>query len=374
MNGFRLGRIIGFDIRIDFSWFIILFLVLWSFTVGVFPAQVPGLSGQTYLAMGISGALLFFASLLLHELSHSVVARAKGIEVESITLFLFGGVAQTRSEARTPGDEFQIAIVGPIMSVALGVLFGALAWLGTGLDWHPGVRAVALYLALLNTILAVFNLLPGFPLDGGRVLRSIVWRITGDLTRATQVASTGGQWLGYALVGIGIWQAFGGNVMGGLWLVLIGWFLRNAAVSGYRQHIMHEALVDATARQTMTPVPETVPPDITLEDLTERYFMRRRFVAFPVTRDEQPLGIITLNQVKDVPRTDWPLRLARDTMTPAAESIVVDPDDSLLHVLEKLRASPVRRVLVVRSGRLEGIITANDIAQWIGRTRLLRDV
>jgi Zn-dependent protease/CBS domain-containing protein len=373
MNGFRLGSVIGFEVKIDFSWFVILALVLWSFTMGVFPAQLPGLPRQVYLFMGAAAALLFFASLLMHELAHSVVARAKGIPVESITLFLFGGVAQTKSEARTPGDEFQIAFIGPVMSAALGALFLGLAWLGTRAGWHPSIVVVAQYLALLNIILAVFNMLPGFPLDGGRVLRALVWKATGDMTRATRVASTGGQVLGLTLVILGIWQAFQGVVLGGLWLVFIGWFLRNAATMGYRQHLIHGALEDAAARQIMTPGPVTVPPDLTLEQLMDLHFLRRRFMAFPVEDAGRPLGIITMNQVRDVPRGDWPLRTVADVMTPLDDAIVVQPDDSLIHVLDKVRSSPVRRVLVLSDGRLQGILTASDMATWIGKARLMRE-
>jgi len=373
MSGFRLGRIFGFEIQLDYSWFVILFLVLWSFTEGVFPAQVPGLTRSVYLGMGASGALLFFVSLLAHELSHSVVARRKGIPVEGITLFLFGGVARTRAEAASPGDEFWIAIVGPLMSFAIGFGLGALGILGNAAGWHPAIVVVLQYIALLNIVLAIFNLLPGFPLDGGRVLRSAVWKFTGSLRRATQVASIGGQGIGFLLIVLGVWSAVRGNVIGGLWLGFIGWFLRNAAVTGLRQHMLHEALEDATARQILTPVPETVPPDITLEDLTDRHFMRRRFAAFPVVDGESPLGLITLHQVKEVPRTEWPIRTAREAMTPLGESIVVRPDDPLTAVLEKIRSSPARRVLVIGGGRLEGIITATDIASWIGKAHTLRE-
>lgn len=372
MNGFRIGKVLGFEVSLDASWFIILFLVIWSFSSGVFPAQVPGLTPALYLVMGVSGALLFFVSLLAHELSHSVVARAKGIQVDGITLFLFGGMARTRTEASTPGDEFQIAIVGPLMSLAIGILLGGLAAIGARAGWHGGFVAVAQYIGILNIVLAIFNMLPGFPLDGGRVLRSAVWKFTGDMTRATRVASLGGQGIGFLLIALGILEAFRGRLMSGMWLAFIGWFLRNAALTGYRQHVLHDVLGEATARQILTPVPETVPPDITLDDLTDRYFMRRRFAAFPVTEGDVALGLITLGQVKEVPREDWPLRTARDTMTPASAGIVVGPDDPLTTVAAKLRDSPVRRVLVIRDGRLEGIITGKDVASWLGRVQALR--
>lgn len=274
MGDFRLGSILGFEIRIDFSWFIIFFLILWTFTAGVFPLNYPGLSTGTYIGMGVAGTLLFFASLVTHELSHSLIARTKGIPVEGITLFVFGGMARTRMEAEDPGDEFVIAGIGPVASIGIGILFGLIWWVGTGAGWSVAITGVAQYLAFLNVLLAVFNLLPGFPLDGGRLFRSAVWKVTGDLTKATRWASTGGKWLGYLLVGFGIWQAFQANVLGGLWLVFIGWFLRNAAVASYQQHVLRTVLEHVPARDAMSRNPETVAPDLTLQQLVDDYFLQ----------------------------------------------------------------------------------------------------
>lgn len=369
MGGFRLGRILGFEIRVDFSWFIIFFLILWSFTAGVFPSQVPGQTKAVYFAMGLSGALLFFASLLLHELSHSVVARAKGIPVDGITLFIFGGMAHTRSEAETPGDEFLIAVVGPLASIAIGLVLVALWQLGERAGWHPAVLPVLQYIAWLNIVLAIFNLLPGFPLDGGRLFRAAVWKATGSMTKATRTASAGGRVLAYLLVGLGLFQAFTGSVMSGLWLVFIGWFLRNAAIASYQQHLIRETLEGATARQVMTPVPQTVPESLSLQSLMEDYFLRRRFLSYPVEDGGQPVGIVTLHQVREVPRQDWTQRSVAETMTPATEDLVVAPEESMASVLDKLRRSPVRRLLVLRNGGLEGIITASDVTAWLERMR-----
>src|SRR5690606_35068803 len=371
MGDFRLGSVFGFEIRIDFSWFIIFALILWSFTFGVFPASFPGLGTAAYIGMGVAGTLLFFASLLAHELSHSVVARRKGIPVEGITLFIFGGMARTRLEAEEPGDEFYIAVVGPVSSIVIGLLFGLVWWVGTRAGWSVAVTGVAAYLGVLNVALAVFNLLPGFPLDGGRLFRSLVWKMTGDVTKATRVASTGGKWLGYVLVGLGILQAFTGNMLGGLWLVFIGWFLRNAAIASYEQHVVRMVLEGVRAAQTMTRNPETVPPDLTVRDLVDDYFMRRRYQAFPVVEDGHPVGIVTLNQVKDLPREEWAARTVRSIMAPAQDGVTVRPDESMTSVLEKMEASGVRRVLVTRDGRLEGIITATDVAGWLDRARQL---
>ncbi len=371
MGDFRLGSVFGFEIRIDFSWFIIFALILWSFTFGVFPASFPGLGTATYIGMGVVGTLLFFASLLAHELSHSVVARTKGIPVEGITLFIFGGMARTRLEAEEPGDEFYIAVVGPVSSIVIGLLFGLVWWGGTRAGWSVAVTGVAAYLGVLNVALAVFNLLPGFPLDGGRLFRSLVWKMTGDVTKATRVASTGGKWLGYVLVGLGILQAFSGNMLGGLWLVFIGWFLRNAAITSYEQHVVRMVLEGVRAAETMTRNPETVPSDLTVQDLVDDYFMRRRYQAFPVVDDGHPVGIVTLHQVKELPREEWSARTVGSIMAQARDGMTVRPEESMTSVLEKMEASGVRRVLVTRDGRLEGIITATDVAGWLDRARQL---
>jgi Zn-dependent protease/predicted transcriptional regulator len=372
MRGFRIGRVLGFEIRIDSSWFILFALILWSFSFMAFPANVPGQRTATYLAMGLSGTLLFFVSLLAHELSHSLVARAKDIPVEGITLFLFGGMAHTRMEAETPGDEFQIAGAGPLMSVAVALLLGGVWWLGAAAGWPLTVLAVLQYIAMLNIILAVFNLLPGFPLDGGRLFRAIVWKVTGDMTKATRVASAGGRWLAYALIVLGLMSAFGGNVLGGMWLVFIGWFLRNAAISSYQQHLLLDVLGSVRAGQAMTPDPESVPPDATARELMDDYFMRRRYGAYPVVRDGTVLGLVTLQRLREVPREEWDTLTASEIMVVADDALLVRADEPMLRVLDKLKASPARRVLVQRNGQLAGIITASDIGFWLDRARAER--
>lgn len=371
MGGFRLGSVLGFEIRIDYSWFVIFFLVLWSFSAGVFPAQYPELSSATYIAMGTIGTLLFFASLLAHELSHSVVARMKGIPVEGITLFIFGGMARTSMESETPEDELAIAGVGPLASLVIAALFGGLWWVGERLGWSPAVTGVSMYLGYLNVILAVFNLLPGFPLDGGRLFRGVVWKITGDLTKATRWASNGGKLLGYLLMGLGILQTFAGAVLGGLWMLFIGWFLRGAAEASYTQHILQRLLEGIRADTVMTPDPETVAPDISLRRLVEEGFLRRRYQSFPVVRDGHLLGLITLKQVKDIPRADWDERTAGDTMTPVEDGIVVEPATRMTEVLKTMQENGTQRLLVASGNRLEGIISSTDIAGWVQRSQEL---
>jgi Zn-dependent protease/CBS domain-containing protein len=372
MGDIRIGSIFGVEIRIDYSWFIIFFLILWTFTFAVFPANFPGFSLVTYIVMGVASTVFFFLSLLAHELSHSLVARSKGIPVEGITLFIFGGLARTRMEAENPGDEFWIAVVGPLASIAIGLALWGFAWVGARAGWSVALTGAAQYLGVLNIFLAVFNLLPGFPLDGGRLLRSAVWKATGDVTKATRWASNGGKILGLVLIGLGIFQIIQGFLVGGLWLIFIGWFLRNAARASYQQHLMHGLLEGVRARAAMTPDPEVVSPDLTLQQLVDDYFLRRRYQAFPVAEDGHPVGLVTLRQVKDVPREEWPRRRVDEVMTPAIDGVTVAPDEPLASVLEKMERSGANRVLVTRDGHLEGIITASDVAGWLRRIRELQ--
>jgi Zn-dependent protease/predicted transcriptional regulator len=371
MGGFRLGRVLGFEVRIDYSWFIIFFLILWTFSMGVFPAAYPGQDAGLYIAMGISGTLLFFASLLAHELAHAVVARRKGIVVEGITLFIFGGVAHAKMEFEEPGDEFQVAGVGPLSSFAIAVGFWLLAWAGARLGWPIAVVAVAQYLAFINVALAVFNLLPGFPLDGGRLFRAAVWKYTGNLTRATRWASNGGKVMGYLLIGVGILNFFAGNLIGGLWMVFIGWFVRMAAEASFVQHRLRTSFQGVRARDIMTPDPVTVPPDLPLQEFVEDFVFRGRHQSYPVVAAGRPLGLITLDRVRQLPREEWPRRSVAEAMVAAAEGVVVGPDEEMTGVLEKLAESRVRRVLVVREGELVGLISQSDIARWMERARMM---
>jgi len=370
MDGMRLGAIRGFEIRIDVSWFVILFLILWSFSTGVFPAQYPDQSTATYLWMGAAGAILFFASIVAHELSHSLVAQRKGIPVEGITLFIFGGIAHTRMEAETPGDEFVIAGVGPLSSLLIGGLFGAVWWLGSSLGLSPAVTVVARYMAFLNVALAVFNLMPGFPLDGGRLFRSIVWKVTGDLTTATRWATTGGKVLGYVLMGLGALELLAGAGLGGLWLVFIGWFLRNAAVMSLRQHVIANLLHGVAARELMTPSPHVVPPSLTLQELVDAHFLTKEHAAFPVVEDGRPVGLVTLQHVKGVPRDAWGSTRVADVMRDL-DGIGVGARDSVTKVLERMDEGGERRVLVLDGDRLVGIISASDVAAWLQRRQEL---
>lgn len=372
-SGIRLGSIGGFEISLDYSWFIILVLIVASFTTAVFPPAAPGLGQGVYIFMGLVGALLFFASLLLHELAHSFVARAKGIEVQGITLFIFGGMARTAREASTPGDEFLIAAVGPLASFALAALFYAAAstapTIGLGLEFV----VVAEYLGVLNLVLAVFNLLPGFPLDGGRLFRATLWRFTGSFRKATRIASGVGRALGWGLIVLGVYSFFfaGGGFIGGLWLVFIGWFLGNAARMSYEQVLLQEMLSPLTAGEAMSPNPETVAPDLPIDTLVHDHFLRMPYSAFPVTDDGVVIGIVTLGQVRALSRDDWKEKRVSDIMVPLEETVLLPPETPMTVVLERMRDAGTRRILVAREWELVGIISSTDIARWLDRAALM---
>jgi Zn-dependent protease/predicted transcriptional regulator len=370
MRGFRLGSIFGFEIRIDYSWFIIFFLILWTFGFGVFPAMYPDQGAGTYMAMAAVGTLLFFGSLLGHELSHSLLARRKGVPVSGITLFVFGGMAHARMEFEKPADEFQIAGIGPVSSLVFAGLFYLIAWTGGAAGWSIAVVGVASYLAFVNLILAVFNLFPGFPLDGGRLFRAAVWKYTGDLRKATRWATAGGKLLGYLLIVLGLLNFFAGNLIGGLWSVFIGWFVRGAAEASYLQLLLRQSLEGVHAAEAMTPNPYTVPADISLERFVEEHVFQGRHQAYPVIENGGPVGIITLGRVKQVPRDQWPLRQVSEAMAPVEAGTLVGPDEGMETVLDRLGESATGRVLVTQNGDLLGIITRGDLARWLERLQM----
>jgi len=368
VGGFRLGSVLGFEIRIDYSWFVIAFLILWSLAAGVFPTRVPGLERPAYLLMGAVGMVLFFASLVAHELSHSLVARRRGVEVAGITLFVFGGMAHTTGEAETPDDELAIAGVGPLCSLALAMSFWAVGWIGSRGGWPEPVVVLAEYLALLNLILAVFNLLPGFPLDGGRLFRALVWKRTGDLTVATRRATQGGKALGYGLMGLGALQALLGGFVGGLWLVFIGWFLRTAATASLEQHLMGDVLTRIRAADVMTSDPSTVTPEISVVAVAENRLLREPHQAFPVVSSDGVIGLVGLEHARALGRPRWTTTSVGEVMTPAAD-LLVSPGDTLQHVLEVMSGARSNRVMVVDGGALVGVISASDVARWIQKER-----
>lgn len=364
-NSWRVGRIAGVEIRVDASWTVIVALVTYSLFLR-FDLIYEDLETGAAIALAAGAAILFFASVLIHEMAHALVALSRGIPVKSITLFLFGGATHAKVEARGPGAEFLIAAVGPLTSLALAGVFGAIGIFGN--EMLPEAVAGGFgYLGWVNLLLAGFNLVPGFPLDGGRVLRSIVWRATGNINKATRVASTAGQGVGYLLVAGGLLLVFTEFLATGIWFAAIGWFLAQAARASYMQLQVQRMLEDVEAEEVMASSVTSIPPDINLREAVDDYFMRHDHSAFPVGEDGDTMGLLTLRSVKQVPREDWEQRTVRETMGKLDEQVTVSPGASMDGVLGKLESGEARRVVVVDDGQIVGIITPSDVSRWLRR-------
>lgn len=370
-SSFRLGRIAGIDVSIHASWLVVFGLVVWSLASGYLPALYPGWAPTTYLLTAIVAALLLFGSVLAHELTHSVVARARGLPVRGITLFIFGGVANIGREAARPLDEFLMAIVGPLSSLLLAALFWTASTLARPIAATPA-HAILAYLATLNTALALFNLLPGFPLDGGRVLRSIVWGLTADFRRATQIAAMTGNAVAYLFILGGLWIAFvRGDFFNGIWLAFIGWFLNNAADASRRQVEMQYRLAGVRVGDIMNPAPVVVDPEITLRDLVNDYVLRRGVRALPVVEGDRLVGIITLSDIKEVPQEQWSATTVGEVVRRRTGLVVATPRQDLASAITALAEGDLNQLPVVEDGRLVGLLTRSDIIRYFQLRELL---
>jgi Zn-dependent protease len=358
-SGWRIGRVFGIDINIDSSWIVIFVLFSWSMGGGYFPRQYPHWTKALAWAMGVLSSLLVFASVLVHELAHSLVAIRQGEKVRSITLFLLGGVAQISEEPKAPLQEFRMAAVGPATSFVLAGLF-YLASVLLGPLSQP-LHASALYLAVINIGLGLFNLLPGFPLDGGRVFRSIVWKVTGDLKKATRVASLSGQAFAFLFVFLGLFRILRGD-LGGLWIILIGWFLHSASIRGYDQVAVRAALRGLNAGDLMTRDFETVYPNLSVQRLVDEHILAKKGRVFLVTDLGGDLrGIVCLEDVKATPRDRWPSATVGEIMTPREELQAVTPEADGNEILARLTSRDVHEVPVMDAGKLVGIICRTDV-------------
>lgn len=361
-HSWRVGKIVGIEIRIDSSWFVILILLTWSLAYSYFPERFPDWLSFQYWLIGLVTSLLIFVSVLIHELSHSLVAIAQGEKVKSITLFILGGVAQISEEPKQPVQEFFMALVGPLTSFGIGVMALVLSFVLKGVSEPLG--AVVSYLALINIILAVFNLLPGFPMDGGRVFRSIIWKVTGDLRKATKIASRVGQGFAFFLIFAGILQVLGGSPSG-FWLVFVGWFLHSAAIRGYQQVMVESLLKGVTAKELMTKDFHAVPSTLLVQDLVDAYILRQKERVFLVQDDGVLKGIVCLEDVKTVPREKWTQTLVAKIMTPRdkLEAVSLDSDGSV--ILNSLTTKEIHQVPVMDGDKVEGIICRTDILRFI---------
>lgn len=365
-RGIPLFSVLGIRVIADYSWFLIVALIAGTLTVASFPSALPGRSTLSYVTLGVITAFFFFASVLVHELAHSVVAVLNGIPVRKITLFLFGGVAEITKEPPDPGTELKVALAGPATSAVLAAAFWAAVLLMGPDPARPGLQLALLHLAVANTSLLIFNLLPGLPLDGGRVLRAIIWRASNNLRKATYVASTAGKVLAGLLIVAGIVAILSGAyIIPGLWFIFIALFLRQAAESSYRQILMKEALAGIRVASVMTPDVVTVSPEISLVELIDRFLLRYHFTCYPVVSDGRPVGVITIKLVKHVPRDAWSTTHVADAMLPITDAVSLAPDDDIPTAIQKMSMSGMGRLPVVAGQELVGIVSRRDIMAYL---------
>ncbi len=359
LGSLRIGKIAGIDIFVHVSWLIILVLLTWSLATGWFAALYPGWSPFTYWVISLLAALLLFTSVLLHELAHSLVARRHGLPVNNITLFIFGGVSNLEHEPTSAGVEFQMSLVGPLTSLLIGGLSFVLLVL-IGRDTSP-LAAILGYLATANILLGLFNLLPGFPLDGGRVLRSIIWKISGSLSTATRVAAWVGQTIAYLLILGGIWLLFGGNLLSGIWIGFVGWFLLTGAQSAHVQFMFETMFKGVTVGEMMNSNPVTVPANISLQKLVDDFLLPHGWRSAFVMQIDQLVGLITLSDIRHTPREQWGQTLVGHVMTPLERLHVVSPQQNLKEVMPLMVAHNVNQLAVIEEGRLVGVLSREDI-------------
>lgn len=359
----RLFKAFGIPIELNITWFIVFALVAWSLVSLYFPQNYRNHSVAAYWIMGIVAALLLFTSVVLHELGHSYVAKTHGVPIRKITLFLFGGVSQMTKESEDPVTEIKMAAAGPGVSFVLMAIFGGLYVLASRGHAFTAAQPVLKYLAYINGLLGAFNLIPGFPLDGGRLLRAGIWKATGDLRRSTYAATRVGGVVGLAFIVLGFLSVFRGQFIAGLWMVMIGFFLRQAAEASYFQVVTEGALKGMKVRDVMKTDVVTVPGSLTIADLVDDFFFKYHYDCFPVADAGRLEGLVTLNEVKHVPRDRWGTVSVGEVMQRDLESFTTAPDEDVSVVLGRVVRDRCGRLPVVESGRVVGIITRRDIME-----------
>ncbi len=363
-------QVAGITIGFDYSWFIIFALVLFALGGGYFPHYYPGYGTKTYWIAGIFATLLFFGSLVVHELAHSLLALRSGIEIKEITLFIFGGVSRITEEPKDPVTELKIAAVGPLASFALALVF----WLIMSLfaKFHLIlVTGIFYYLAWINLALGIFNLIPGFPLDGGRLFRALFWWRTGSLTRATRVAADMGKGFAIALMILGGVQIFRGDLIGGIWLIFIGMFLRGMSQRGFEEVMIRKTLENIPVREIMTREVLSVAANLSLYDLIYHYFLQYPYRGFPVKDDGRILGMITLNKVKDIPPGEYPVLNVKDFVTRLSDDMVISPEGTLDEAMKQMTQTDLDRLLVMQQGELVGLITRKSLMRFVEIKQIL---
>jgi len=360
-----LFKLFGFKVNVDLSWFILAVLVSWSLAKSLFPHYYKGFSNETYWWMGIAGAVGLFFSIIFHEFSHSLVARQFGLPMKGITLFIFGGVAEMESQPKSPKVEFLMAIAGPISSIFLGSLLYFIRSAGQTMGWSKPLNGVLQYLMVINFILAGFNLLPAFPLDGGRILRSILWSIKGNLRWATHVASGLGSAFGIFLIVFGFLNFITGNFIGGIWYFLIGMFIRQASQMSYSQLVMRKALAGEKIKRFMKTEPISVSPSFTVEQLVNDYFYKYHYKMFPVSNGDGLIGCVGLKQVKEMPREKWSRHVVEDLVVPCSGENAISPQTDALQALSLMNRTGNSRLMVIDEKRLLGVITLKDMLKFL---------
>ena len=357
-----LGRILGIRIGLDYSWFAIFALLTWMLASSYYPAEFKHWSPLLYWSMGAVTAVMLFTSVLLHELGHSVVALWYRIPVRSITLFLFGGVAQIGAEPPSATAEFRIAIAGPLVSLGLAILFYAVQPLVAGMEPLWGL---AKYLAYINLALVVFNLIPGYPLDGGRVFRAIVWALTGNMRRATLIAAKVGRFFAFLFIFAGVWQMFSGNLGGGLWIAFIGWFLDNAASAQVAQVTFQGLLLGHKVSQVMSTHCGTVSAGLTLQELVDEHVLGNGQRCFLVNRGDDTIGLMTLHRIKEVPRLEWATTRVGQVLLPMEQVKSIDADSELWAALQNMDRDGVNQLPVTRAHRVIGMLSREDVITFL---------
>jgi Zn-dependent protease/CBS domain-containing protein len=365
-HGIPLGRIFGISIDLDYSWFLIVGLLTWMLAASYFPAEFPGWSSGEYWLIGLVTAVMLFVSVLIHELGHSVVAQGFGIPVPRITLFLFGGVSQIATEAPTPGREFWIAVIGPITSFILAAFFWEIEPLARA---NQPAFALVEYLAVINVALGLFNLIPGYPLDGGRVLRAVVWRATGNHHRATVAAGVVGRFFGFLLIFWGIWQAVTGNLGNGIWIAMIGWFLESAAGSQLQQEGLRTVLDGHRVADAMQRNLIEVPENESVQELVSQEMLPTGSRLAFVTHAGTPEGLVTLADIRATPKEAWPTTRASQVMIPIQKLITTRPDAVLWAALERMGRDGVEQLAVVDGGKIVGTLSREDVLHYLARLR-----
>lgn len=364
-NKIHLFTLFGFKVGIDVTWFILAVLITWSLAEGLFPHFFEGFETATYWWMGVAGTLGLFVSIVFHEFCHSLVARRFGLPMKGITLFIFGGVAEMNEEPKSPKSEFTMAVAGPISSLILAGIIWLLYQAGQLVRELEAANAVLAYLIWLNVILAIFNTIPAFPLDGGRILRSILWGIKKDLKWATRVAAGFGSGFAILLIVFGVINFIGGNFIGGLWYFLLGMFIKGASQMSYQQLLVRKALSGVPVRQLMKSDPVTVPASLTVDKLVEDYVYKYHHRMFPVVDDGRLLGCVTTRHIKEMDQHQWDNNTIQDIFSPCSEYNTASPDTDSMEILSMMKESGNSRILVVEQNTLKGVVTLKDLLNYL---------